>query len=51
MLKIKNYYIANEIVKFIKNYSINFEKIIKKLQLTILKCKTKVSRDIRTTIV
>ena len=39
MLEIKNHYVANEIVKFIKKYSINFEKIIKRLQLTIFKYK------------
>ena len=39
MFEIKNHYVANEIVKFIEKYSINLEKIIKRLQLTILKCK------------
>ena len=47
MLEIKNHHIANEIVKFIKKYSINFEKIMKKLQLTILKCREKMNRSIR----
>ena len=39
MLEIKNYHVANETVKFIKKYFINFEKTIKKLQLTIFKYK------------
>ena len=41
MFEIKNYYVANEIVKLIKKYFINFEKIMKRLQLTIFKCKKK----------
>ena len=51
MLEIKNYHVANETVKFVKEYSINFEKIIKRLQLTILKCKKKMNRGIRATVV
>ena len=39
MLEIKDYSIANEAVKLIKEYSIDFEKIIKRLQLTIFKHK------------
>ena len=49
MLEVKNHHVANETVKLVKKYSINFEKIIKKLQLTILKCKKKMNRDIRAT--
>ena len=41
MFEIKNHYVANEIVKLVKKYFINFEKIIKKLQLTIFKYKKK----------
>ena len=51
MLKIKDHHIANEIVKLIKKYFINFEKIMKRLQLTILKHKKKMNRNIRTTAV
>ena len=47
MLKIKNHYVANEIVKLIKKYSINLEKIMKRLQLTVLKRKEKINRGIR----
>ena len=39
MFEIKDHYVANEIVKLIKKYSINFEKIMKRLQLTIFKYK------------
>ena len=46
MLEIKDHYIANEIVKFIKKYFINFKKIIKRLQLIILKHKKKMNRSI-----
>ena len=49
MFEVKDHHIANEIVKLIKKYFINFEKIIKRLQLTILKCKEKMNRSIRTT--
>ena len=41
MFEIKNHYVANEIVKLVKEYFINFEKIMKRLQLTIFKYKTK----------
>ena len=51
MLKIRNYHIANKTVKLVKKYFINFEKIIKKLQLTVLKCRKKVNRNIRATAV
>ena len=51
MLEIRDHHVANEIVKLIKKYSINFEKIMKRLQLTIFKCKKKVSRNIRATAV
>ena len=44
MFGIRNHYIANEIIKFIKKYSINFEKIMKRLQLTIFKHKKNQSR-------
>ena len=47
MLEIKNHHIANEIVKLIKKYFINFEKIMKKLQLTVFKCREKMSRGIQ----
>ena len=51
MLKVKNYHVANKIVKLVKEYFINFEKIMKKLQLTVIKCKKKMNRNIRTTAV
>ena len=51
MLRIKNHHVANETVKLVKEYSINFEKIMKRLQLTIFKCKKKMNRDIRATAV
>ena len=51
MLEIRNHYVTNEIVKLIKNYFINFEKIMKRLQLIIFKGKEKMSRNIRTIIV
>ena len=51
MFEIKNHHVANEIVKLVKKYSINFEKIMKRLQLTIFKCKKKMNRDIRATAV
>ena len=47
MLEIKNHYVANEVVKLVKEYSINLEKIIKRLQLTVLKCRKKMNRSIR----
>ena len=37
MLEIRNHHVANEVVKLVKEYFINFEKIMKKLQLTIFK--------------
>ena len=49
MLEIKNHHVANEAVKLVKKYSINFEKIMKRLQLTIFKCKKKMNRSIRAT--
>ena len=51
MLEIRNHHVANETVKLVKKYSINFEKIMKRLQLTVLKCKKKMNRNIRTTAV
>ena len=51
MLKIRNHYVANEIVKLSKKYFINFKKIIKRLQLTIFKYKKKMNRNIRATAV
>ena len=51
MFEIRDHHVANEIVKLVKKYFINFEKVIKRLQLTIFKCKKKVNRDIRTTVV
>ena len=47
MLEIRSHYIADEIVKLVKKYFINFEKIMKKLQLTVFKCKEKMNRNIR----
>ena len=51
MLEIRNHHVADETVKLIKEYSINFEKIIKRLQLTVLRRKEKINRDIRAIIV
>ena len=51
MFEIKNHHIADETVKFVKKYFINFEKIMKRLQLTVLKCKKKMNRSIRATAV
>ena len=48
MLEIRDHHVANETVKLVKEYFINFEKIIKKLQLTVLKRKKKMNRGIRT---
>ena len=47
MLEIKNHHVANEIVKLIKKYFINFEKIMKRLQLTVLRRRKKINRGIR----
>ena len=46
MFEVRDHHVANEIVKLVKKYSINFEKIMKRLQLTVLKRKEKVNRDI-----
>ena len=43
MFEIKDHHVTNEAVKFIKKYFINFEKIIKRLQLTIFKYKKKMN--------
>ena len=51
MFRVKDHHFANEIVKFIKEYSINFKKIMKRLQLTVFKCKEKINRNIQTTAV
>ena len=51
MLEVKDHHIANEIVKLVKEYFINFEKIIKKLQLTVFKHKEKMNWNIQTTAV
>ena len=51
MLEIRNHHIANEAVKLVKEYSINLEKIIKRLQLTVFKCRKKMSWSIRATAV
>ena len=51
MLEIKDHHIANEVVKFIKKYSINFEKIMKRLQLTVLRRRKKINRGTRALIV
>ena len=48
MLGIRNHHVANEVVKLVKKYFINSEKIMKRLQLTVFKRKEKVGRDIRT---
>ena len=50
MLEIKNHHVADETVKLVKKYSFNFEKIMKRLQLTILKHKKKMNRNIRATV-
>ena len=50
ILEVKNHYVAKEIVKFIKKYFINFKKIMKRLQLIVLKRRKKMSRNIRTII-
>ena len=47
MLEIRDHHVANKIVKLVKKYSIDFEKVMKRLQLTISKCKKKMNRDIR----
>ena len=39
MLEIKDYYISDEIIKFIKEYFINFIKIMKRLQLIVFNYK------------
>ena len=51
MLRIRDHYVANETVKFIKKYSINFERMIKRLQLTIFKYRKKMNRNIWATAV
>ena len=51
MLEMKNHHVANEIVKLVKKHSVSFEKIMKKLQLTVFKHKEKVNRNIRATVV
>ena len=51
MLEIRNHHVANETVKLVKKYFINFEKIMKRLQLTVFKCKKKMNRNIRATAV
>ena len=50
MLEVRNHHVADEIIK-LKKYSINFEKIMKRLQLTVFKRRKKMSRSIRTTAV
>ena len=47
MLEIKDHHVANEIVKLVKEYSINLEKIMKRLQLTVFKRREKMNRNIR----
>ena len=49
MLEIRDHHVANEVVKLVKKYFINSEKIMKRLQLTIFKHKKKMNRDIRAT--
>ena len=51
MLGVRNHHVANKIVKLIKKYFINFKKIMEKLQLTVLRRREKINRDIRTIII
>ena len=51
IFEIRNHHVANEIFKFIKKYSITFEKIMKKLQLTIFKRKEKMNWNIRMIVI
>ena len=51
MLEIRNHHIADEAVKLIKKYFINFKKIMKRLQLTVFKYKEKMNRSIRAIVV
>ena len=51
MFEVKDHHVADETVKLVKKYFINFEKIMKRLQLTIFKCRKKMNRDIRATAV
>ena len=51
MFEVRDHHVANEIVKLVKKYFINFEKIMKRLQLTIFKCRKKMNSNIRTTVV
>ena len=51
MLEVRNHHVANETVKLVKKYSINFEKIMKRLQLTVFKCREKVNWSIRAIVV
>ena len=47
MLEVRNPYVANEIIKFIKEYFINLKNISKRLQLTVLNWRKKIDRNIR----
>ena len=51
MFEIRDHHVANETVKLIKKYFISFEKIMKRLQLTVLRRREKITRDIRAMIV
>ena len=51
MLEVRNHHVANEAVKLVKKYSINSEKIMKRLQLTVFRRRKKMSRGIRATAV
>ena len=51
MLEVRNHHVADEIVKLVKEYSTNSEKIMKRLQLTIFKHRKKMNRGIRATAV
>ena len=51
MLGIRDHHVANKIVKLIKEYSNHLQKIMERLQLTVLKRRKKMNRDIRTTAV
>ena len=51
MLEVRDHHVTNEVVKFVKKYFIDFEKIMKRLQLTIFKYRKKMNRDIRATAI
>ena len=51
MLRIKDHHIADEIIKLIKKYFNDFDKIVQRLQLVVLQRREKIDRDIKTIIV